>query len=548
MTGKKSHKQHPLPTPIAWIVLFFGIAGIALYVLTHITLLSYAFQAMTKQVKPLCPNCNVVIVSLDTLSALHLPCYGYKKNTAPNLCAFAKNHVWFPNAYAQSFFTLPSHASLFTSTYPSTHGMLETQQDHSLDASQLTLAEVLQRRGYNTLYFGPVESRQLPLDRGFGRGFDFISPSYSYDRKNWIENWKKGIDMLKVNQTNGKPTFLFLHTYYLHDPYLPGTRALHFTNDSVPDIPVTEDEYLDLPPKFIEYAKDFFHQNPPPGIINPSLIAKYRQFLTTKDYDKSIATYADLINTDCSDFCLMGYFYYQKNRWDEQKVSYIGALYDELILQLDAQIAPLLAEGSPLLAEDTILIITADHGEGFMEHGALGHHTLHNEVLRVPLIMALPHAAKRAVSALAETIDIYPTILRLVGIATPNTIEGADLTEAALGVPFAKTKPEIISELFDKVPGVRMLVPIQQKAIANNRWKLIAKNVQDLDTIQNLELYDVRRDPWDTTNVISRHPTVAKELTEKLRQFMRLHPVTYPAPTGAPTQMLPKQDQKYFRY
>ena len=74
--------------------------------------------------KPICDHCNVILISLDTLGANHLPCYGYERNTSPNLCNFAKENVFFTNAFSNASWTLPSHFSIFTSLYPNHHNMI----------------------------------------------------------------------------------------------------------------------------------------------------------------------------------------------------------------------------------------------------------------------------------------------------------------------------------------------------------------------------------------------------------------------------------------
>ena len=90
---------------------------------------------------PACKDCNVILISLEILRKDHLPCYGYSKNTAPNICGFAENSVLFENHYTQEPYSLPAHASLFTSLYPSQHNLRFLLKDN-LPGEIVTLAQV----------------------------------------------------------------------------------------------------------------------------------------------------------------------------------------------------------------------------------------------------------------------------------------------------------------------------------------------------------------------------------------------------------------------
>lgn len=94
---------------------------------------------------------NLILISIDTLRADHLSCYGYNRDTSPNIDRFAKDGVLFTNTIAQSSWTLPSHMSLLTGLYLSSHSV--TERDRKLSDEHLTLAEVLQNAGYDTVAF-----------------------------------------------------------------------------------------------------------------------------------------------------------------------------------------------------------------------------------------------------------------------------------------------------------------------------------------------------------------------------------------------------------
>jgi arylsulfatase A-like enzyme len=246
----------------------------------------------------------------------------------------------------------------------------------------------------------------------------------------------------------------------------------------------------------------------------------------------------------------MSRYFYQRNKNDPKKIAYIRALYDENILLLDKQLKGILASLKPQLDKDTILIITADHGEEFMEHRDLGHSSLYNEVLRVPLIVSVPKVPARMVTAPAEGIDLYPTVLRFLGIAPASPIEGSDLTGSILGLPFSHGKPYIISDLYYLTSPENTDILYKQKTIVTDKWKLYAKNIDNLTNPKNIELYDAKNDPRDTTNVSSQYPKIVHALTSQLQQYMQTHSVIYPKPPdnnhSIPNQNL--QDQRYFHY
>ena len=105
------------------------LCGLAFLFILLVSLLGNMNRLVSFFDKPLCKNCNIILVSLDTLSANHLPCYGYARNTAPNLCTFAENNILFKNAFAKFTRTLPSNVSIFTGQFPSTHGVNTALKD-----------------------------------------------------------------------------------------------------------------------------------------------------------------------------------------------------------------------------------------------------------------------------------------------------------------------------------------------------------------------------------------------------------------------------------
>jgi len=162
---------------------------------------------------------NVLLISLDTVRPDHLGCYGYGRNTSPNLDSFAKQCALFTDAYAQAPWTLPSHMSLFTSMLPSHNRVEDLGQKLSDDIP--TLAQIMRKHGYATAAL--VNNGQMRAHWGFDRGFD-LWREYEVDTpEGTCENVTS--EALKwFESAPRQPFFLFLHYYDPHDPYSPPER------------------------------------------------------------------------------------------------------------------------------------------------------------------------------------------------------------------------------------------------------------------------------------------------------------------------------------
>ena len=159
-----------------------------------------------------CPDCNVLVISIDTLRADHLGCYGYPKPTSPNIDRFRKESVLFRTAIAHAPSTEPSHASIFTSMIPAHHGALRAKR-MPISKNVVTMAEILRSAGYRTVSFNG--GGQVGASYGFDRGFEV----YESSTGRFSEKVGAAIDWLERN-AEGK-FFLFLHTYEVHAPYEP---------------------------------------------------------------------------------------------------------------------------------------------------------------------------------------------------------------------------------------------------------------------------------------------------------------------------------------
>ena len=277
---------------------------------------------------PNIPDYNVVLISIDTLRADHLGAYGYDKDTSPNIDALAEDSVLFKQSIAHGPSTLISHASIFTSQIPAHHGASVTANTPVAKGLPV-MAELLQEAGLSTASFN--DGGQLSAVYGLGRGFDLYD-SDTMGIRRFSDRITPAIEWIDTEAE--KNFFLFLHSYETHTPFVP------------------REEYLKMFDG--EYAGSL------PEILEDKLLRKISRGevqTNERDFEYIVNSYnAEIRSADDA----VGQF-----------VEYLKAtgLYD-----------------------NTLIVLTSDHGEEFGERGSVGRHghTLHDELLHVPLIIKLP--------------------------------------------------------------------------------------------------------------------------------------------------------------
>jgi len=464
---------------------------------------------------PSCPDCNVLLVSLDTLRADEMACYGYLRDTTPNLCRFAQENALFRQFYSNSSYTLDSHMSIFTGLYPSAHHMLVALKDN-LSLKIPVLGEVLKDHGYRTAWVGITSDVNLPLNKGFGRGFDEIHNLESEDPK-WEEKYQTILfPLLK----EGSPKFIFFHTYAPHSPYLPGFGPYRFIQQRLPHIPVTNEEFEVGTLEFYRYAITEYTKRLKESLTkesiarNSSVIRALTVALEKGNLDDARAVLQSMPRYENYDLYL-GWYWQNVNKYDPREVAYIQDLYDERLYQLDQQLLPLLRFlNRPEIKKKTIVLFFSDHGEEIMEHGEFDHgKNIYNIATHAPFILAAPHVKSGAYSELIQGVDIYPTILDLLGIRKPAPVEGFSLRS-------------ILEGSGAKYIGQRYLVSEHRGdnivSIRNDRWKMYKNNTPEA---QFVELYDLLLDPSEQVNILGEHPDIAANLDRVLTRMLNASPI-----------------------
>lgn len=319
------------------------------------------------------PDRNVILISIDSLRADHLGCYGYDQPTSPNIDRLAATGVRFDRAYATSPWTLPSHASMFTGLYADTHGVYSANSALKKDAT--TLPAVLRKAGYQTA--AVVCAPLLKKRYGLHHGFELYDVELIGANAKKARAVKVGPSVTKkalawLDGRGEKPFFLFLHYWDPHYDYNPPQK------------------YVDL------FDPDYEGKEDGIGIyertdINPSM--------------------------------------------DPRDLKHLVALFDGEIRYTDDAVGTLLAGLAERgLDRNTAVLLVADHGEEFLEHGWKGHtRTCYEELIRIPFIARVPWLEKgpAVVDDPVSLVDIFPTVLSLLGRPREGLkLQGSDLGRA----------------------------------------------------------------------------------------------------------------------
>lgn len=387
-------------------------------------------------------DANLLLVSLDTLRADHMSAYGYERPTSPFLDAVASEGILFETVIVQSTWTTPSHAALFTSRYPTELGLRTWPDPGRIPDEFPTIAEILADEGFSNHAF--TESGWIAGSLGFERGF------LRYDDRGGRFRAILPRARTALSLFGDDRFFVFLHTYDVHE-YDPAFAAL--------------EPFLRPYDGRLSQGGSLAHD------VQTWKNEEWREALRPSDLD------------------------------------YLIDLYDGAIREVDDALREFLgqldAEGR---LDETILVITADHGEEFMEHGRTGHgYSAYDEQILVPLIIRLPgkRLAGTRVKEPVRSIDILPTLLDLLGVDSDVEMRGQSL------VPLMRGGDAPGPSFVDRghVPKV---------AIRTERYKVI------LDTKRNrFEAYDIEKDPDESIDLLRVSPAaVPEELRTALREWL----------------------------
>lgn len=391
-------------------------------------------------------------------------CYGYERNTTPNIDAFAEDGVLFDRCVNTGGGTLSVHMSMLTSLFPENHQMISGDKDYArrLEEQRITLPEVLNEKGYVTAGF--TDHGWVQGKFGFDQGFDTFDDKGGHFEEilpkvyRWIE------------RNRAERFFLFVHTYDVHSKWggLPYSSPGDFNSLYFPD-----------------YSGDF--DGCADNVWEDGRSCGSRLLL---DFNRRLQR-----DLDISEYL------------DEVDLEHMVALYDGGVAYVDRELGAFfeLLKAQDLYRE-SLIIITADHGEEFMEHGLFLHRQNFEEVARVPLVVKFPSSLyrKKRFSDLVASVDIMPFILDFLEIEPVEGMQGQSLMPILSGNELPREAVHIWGRGWWSRPK-----------IINHEWSLVV----DKDTGAPFRLYDIGDDLFERHDVLDQHPEVARILSEQLQRL-----------------------------
>lgn len=429
---------------------------------------------------------NVILITIDALRSDHLGCYGYHRKT-PEIDILAEKGTIFTEAIANGSGTPSSFTALFTSSYP-----LMYDGYSRLSMLRTPISLVMKKSGYHTagIHSNPYLSRYFGFDRGFDYFEDFFSDkNLGADRS--LPKIQRYIEKLRTNYPAmydlivlGKKVFsVITQSIFRIDPKIRGDainkKAFEWI-DSIKGNFFLWIHYMDVHSPYL-----------PTGIH----LSKYASDLSKnyiRELNQKVASESPQVSKDDI-----------KNAID---------LYDCEISYIDQKIGELI-NGLRLreIIEDSILIITSDHGEAFFEHGSFFHgQKLFDELLRVPLIIYAPtRIPAKKITTPVSLMDIAPTIIDLMGIENNDSFQGKSL------LPFIDgygnlSKNGIYSEDSTARNSTDLDLTRRTVSYRTTEWKYIYYEYKED------ELFHLTSDPQETINLVSTEKVIARELKEKI--------------------------------
>jgi choline-sulfatase len=403
---------------------------------------------------------NVLLVTVDTFRPDHLGAYGYGRDTSPVLDSLAADGALFEQTMSSSSWTTPGLLSVLTGQYAPSHGV--DVRGKTLRPGTPTIATELGRAGYVTpdiLYLSSIPNLQ-----NLG-----LTSTYA-DRDQYLPN---GDEVLFKALEAYQDSLFFIYYHY---------RNLH-----LPIAPAPPYDEMFVSP---DYDRDGF--------------VKDRVRVVRENVTIPLGS----IN------------------FSPQDTGWVRGLYDGQIRQMDETFfRPLLKQLKDLgLYERTLIIVTADHGEELLEHGFIGHPSTsfrgsaYDELIHIPLLMSCPSLIPGGVRVGHQTqnIDILPTVMDLLDLPIPSSVQGQSLVPAMNGEP-VEERPAFTETAQGGYQSTEAMMKVRVRAHRAPPWKLIHSLGPGLD---RTELYNLERDPEETKDVSADYPEVTDRMRKRLHAWL----------------------------
>jgi len=532
LIGKCFHgiinKMHFDDSPVFFAIALFGV----LLILNAASFIIFKTRIEPKGKSAERPN--IVILVLDALRTDYLSCNGYPGKITPNIDMIASRGYLYPNYYSSATFSMSSYTTMLTGLHPSYHRMQHAFSDYGIKYDMQTLTQVLKDNGYLTAMF--TENGFISKEIGNAKGFDHINTDWidyevvtsellmnkglrAFLRASWPRKTRKAffnftrthLNSLHVaiikyfrqktlfkdkhsamtkraeawiarNGGRGMPLFTFVVLLTPHQPYVsPAQCANRFIYGKF---------------EFNEEVEDFF------------LSYCYARGLTRKIFDRERwISVGESIGTvqECTRAMYAG----SVNHCDH----ITGHLYRSLEKNLDI--------------DNTVFIVTSDHGEDLEERQVAFNHTgcLYNTVIKTPLVVTFPKELKGGVvvEKIAQSVDLTPSLLSLAKVDY-NMKEFQGFDTLFVKDPVSKEKDRVI---FVECPELSMGIDEGRQAIIHGRYKYMRSKERD-----EYYLYDLENDPTERNNLIDNKKQLALDLDNKLDLWLRQYARKKPELTG----------------
>lgn len=403
---------------------------------------------------------KIIFISIDTMRANRLGCYGYPLPTSPYIDQIANQGVLFENAFASDIPTEVAHTSIFTGKVGLTTGVVSHGSPSAYLPKEIGwLPTILRQSGYTTA----AVDNLYHLKEWFARGYQYYMNTVG--KKRWIDG--KTINRLAkpwIEQHKDEDFFLFLHYWDPHTPYLPPK------------------EYI---PDFYDAAKDPY--NPHNTSMERAFNHPAYPFFKYHHYD------------------LLGGI---------TDADYVSALYDAEVRYLDGLLEELdhflMDQG---IYDDTLLFLFGDHGESMTEHDIYWDHCgLYDQTTHIPMIIRWPNNIPegKRIQSLVQHVDMMPTLLDLIGLETPKDLDGKSLIPLIKGEKDVNHTEIYLSECaWQAARGIR-----------DHQYKYIETYDSGPFSRPPAELYDLTQDPEEVENLANRYPEMVERYREKLSTWV----------------------------
>jgi arylsulfatase A-like enzyme len=426
---------------------------------------------------------NVLVYLIDTERADHTSLYGYARDTTPFLKKLGGQGLVFEDCQVQAPRTKQSTASLMTSLYSYTHGIVHDYD--TIPKGSTTLAEQLRAAGYITasIVANPFAGRITGLDRGF----DYLE-EWAVVQRYRTDAHDRGTDSEAVNkiafpwleQHKDEPFFLYAHATDPHAPYRP---------------PAGFEEKFANPADTPEFDRNYKNLGGTNKYAGGTVVSRAGARRAGINPDRFIRRAIDR--------------------------------YDGEILHNDSSLEQLVGKLKQLgILDNTLIVVVSDHGEEFWEHGWTSHgHSLYQELTHGVFLMWNPKLIQvpRRIIEPVQLIDVAPTVLDLLGLKIPVVVQGQSLAPLAKGLTFHRRGPVMTSRFADPEAKKTGFVPenrIDAVAFLDATWKLIYREKAIEAGVSKVELYDRRTDRDETKDIAGQHPQEVDRMLTEIGKWM----------------------------